>query len=152
MQAEITGHKAEELTGGNAFARFNHLEVEHVEPDYAVFRLAIRPESKNPFGFVHGGLLAGMADNAAGYAAHSDGRTYVTQSSCLTYLHNQAEGVIRAAGRVIHRGRTVCLVRVDITGADGLLLATGEISYFCVDPDALKKRMEESELSGHAKS
>ena len=129
----IAARKAEELTGGNAFAVFNHLEVEHVEPDYAVFKLDIRPESKNPRGFVHGGLLAGMADNAAGYAAHSDGRTYVTQSSHMNYLHNQAEGVIRAAGRVLHRGRTVCLVRVDITGEDGALLATGEVSYFCVD-------------------
>ena len=131
--AAVAAHKAEELTGGNAFAVFNHLEVEHVEPDYAVFRLNIRPESKNPFGFVHSGLLAGMADNAAGYAAHSDGRTYVTQASHMNYLHNQAEGVIRAAGRVLHRGRTVCLVRVDITGEDGALLATGEVSYFCVD-------------------
>ncbi len=146
----VAEHKADELTGGNAFAVFNHLEVEHVEPDYAVFALDIRPESKNPFGFVHGGLLAGMADNAAGYAAHSDGRTYVTQSSHLTYMHNQAEGVIRAAGRVIHRGRTICLVRVDITGAGGTLLATGEVSYFCVDPDALEKRMEQSESTGHA--
>ena len=129
----IAARKAEELTGGNAFAVFNHLEVEHVEPDYAVFKLAIRPESKNPRGFVHGGLLAGMADNAAGYAAHSDGRTYVTQSSHMNYLHNQADGVIRASGRVLHRGRTVCLVRVYITGESGALLATGEVSYFCVD-------------------
>ena len=150
MQTDIVEHKTEELTGGNAFAVFNHLEVEYVERDYAVFRLDIRPESKNPFGFVHGGLLAGMEDNAAGYAAHSDGRTYVTQSSHLTYFRNQAEGIIRAAGRVIHRGRTVCLVRVDITGADDVLLATGEVSYFCVDPDALEKRMEESEQTGRA--
>ncbi|MBQ7713324.1 MAG: PaaI family thioesterase [Oscillospiraceae bacterium] len=133
MQADIATHNVEDLTARNAFAVFNHLEVEHVERDYAVFKLDIRPESKNPRGFVHGGLLAGMADNAAGYAAHSDGRVYVTQSSHMNYLHNQAEGVIRAAGRVLHRGRTVCLVRVDITGEDGALLATGELAYFCVD-------------------
>ncbi len=139
MDPVVTARKAEELNGGNAFAVFNHLEVEHVEPDYAVFRLDIRPESKNPFGFVHGGLLSGMADNAAGYAAHSDGRTYVTQSSHMTYLHNQAEGVIRAAGRVLHRGKTICLVRVDITGENGTLLATGEVSYFCVAAEDLAK-------------
>ncbi len=128
----IAERKAQELTGGNAFAVFNHLEVEHVEPDYAVFKLAIRPESKNPRGFVHGGLLAGMADNAAGYAAHSDGRCYVTQSSHMNYIHNQTGGVIRAEGRVLHRGKTICLTRVDITGEDGTLLATGELAYFCV--------------------
>ena len=144
MDSAIALRKAKELSGGNAFAVFNHLEVEHVEPDYAVFRLEIRPESKNPFGFVHGGMLAGMADNAAGYAAHSDGRTYVTQSSHLNYIHNQANGVIRAAGRVLHRGKTVCLTRVDITGEDGALLATGELSFFCVDAGELEKRAAES--------
>lgn len=144
MESAIAELKAQELTGGNAFAAFNHLELEHVEPDYAVFRLNIRPESKNPFGFVHGGMLAGMADNAAGYAAHTDGRTYVTQSSHLNYVHNQAGGVIRAEGRVLHRGRTVCLTRVDISGEDGTLLATGELSFFCVDPDELEKRAAEN--------
>lgn len=134
METAVAQRKAQELTCGNAFAVFNHLEVEHVEDDYAVFRLAIRPESKNPRGFVHGGMLAAMADNAAGYAAHTDGRTYVTQSSHMNYLHNQAEGVIRAEGRVLHRGKTVCLVRVDISGEDGALLATGELAYFCVGP------------------
>ncbi|MBE7002813.1 MAG: PaaI family thioesterase [Ruminococcaceae bacterium] len=134
MDSVIAALKAQELSGGNAFAAFNHLELEHVEPDYAVFRLHIQPESKNPYGYVHGGMLAGMADNAAGYAAHSDGRAYVTLSSHLNYMHNQAGGVIRAEGRVLHRGKTTCVVRVDIRGENGTLLATGELIYFCVDP------------------
>ena len=150
MQTEINEQKMEELDDGNAFAVFNHLKPERVERDYAVFALEIRPESRNPYGFVHGGMLAAMADNAAGYAAHSDGRTYVTQASHLTYLHNQASGVIRAVSRVLHRGRTICLTHVDILGADDTLLATGELTYFCVDYDALERRMEESAHSGRA--
>lgn len=57
----------------NQFMSYNHIELEHVEPDYAVFRLDIRPESRNIFGMVHGGALYTMADNAAGSAAHTDG-------------------------------------------------------------------------------
>ena len=30
----------------NQFMSYNHIELEHVEPDYAVFRLDIRPESR----------------------------------------------------------------------------------------------------------
>ena len=143
MDSAIAELKVQELNGGNFFATFNHLELEHIEEDFAVFRLNIRPESKNPFGFVHGGMLVAMADNAAGYAAHTDGRTYVTQSSHITYLHNQVDGVIRAEGRVLHRGHTTCLVRVDIYGDDGRLLSTGEVVFFCVDPDDLEKKAEE---------
>ena len=51
---------------------------------------------------------------------------------------------------MLHRGKTICLVRVDINGEDGTLLATGELVYFCVDPDALEKRAAESEKTERA--
>ena len=60
----------------NAFMIHNHIEIESVEPDRAVFRLEIRPESKNPYGMVHGGAIYTLADNATGSAAHTDGRYY----------------------------------------------------------------------------
>ena len=117
----------------NQFMSYNHIELEPVEPDYAVFRLDIRPESRNIFGMVHGGALYTMADNAAGSAAHTDGRNYVTQNGSLHFLRNQTEGTVRATGRVRHRGRSTVLVSVDITGQDQRLLATGEFSFFCVE-------------------
>ena len=117
----------------NQFMSYNHIELEHVEPDYAVFRLDIRPESRNIFGMVHGGALYTMADNAAGSAAPTDGRNYVTQNGSLHFLRNQTEGTVRATGRVRHRGRSTVLVSVDITGQDQRLLATGEFSFFCVE-------------------
>ncbi|MBO4913877.1 MAG: PaaI family thioesterase [Oscillospiraceae bacterium] len=139
MEPDNLERKAVELREANAFALFNHLEIEHVERDFAVFKLEIRPESRNPLGFVHGGMLAAMADNAAGFAAHSDGRTYVTLSSHLNYIHNQTCGVIYAEGRVLHRGKTTCVIRVDIKGDNGALLATGEVVYFCVDKTEYEK-------------
>ena len=116
----------------NMFSRYNFYEAESVGPDRAVYRLDIRPESRNPYGMVHGGAMYTMADDAAGAAAHSDGRYYVTQSGTLHFLRNQSRGVIRAEASVRHRGRTTCLVDVDITGEEGALLATGEFTYFCV--------------------
>lgn len=119
----------------NAFMLHNYIELEHVEPDRAVFSLTIRPESCNPLGMVHGGAIYTMADNATGTAAHTDGRTYVTQTSALHFLRNQAQGVIHATAWVRHRGKSTVLTAVDITGEDGKLLATGEFTFFCVDRD-----------------
>lgn len=123
----------DERLKGNAFMEYNHIEEELVEPDRAIFRLKIRPESRNPYGMVHGGAIYTLADNAAGIAAYTDGRYYVTQTSALHFLRNQAEGVVRAEGRVRHRGHSTCLVTVDITGEYGKLIATGEFTFFCVD-------------------
>ena len=117
----------------NGFMQYNHMEMERVEPDRAVFRLEIRPESKNVYGMVHGGAIYTLADNATGSAAHTDGRHYVTQNGSLHFLKNQGEGTIRAEARVRHRGRSTVLVDVDVVGTDGLLLAAGEFSFFCID-------------------
>ena len=125
--------------GANAFTDHNFIRLESAEADCAVYRLDIRPESRNPFGMVHGTL----ADDAAGGAAHSDGRHYVTQHGDLHFLDNRAHGTIRAAGRVRHRGRSTVLVDVEITDESGSLLATGAFSYFCVDRKRMEERAEE---------
>lgn len=128
-----------ERVKNNGFMTYNHMELERMDPDHAVFRLDIRPESRNVYGMVHGGALYTLADNAAGCAVHTDGRNYVTQSGSMNFLRNQGAGTVRAEARVRHRGGSTALVMVDIFGEQDTLLATGEYSFFCVD----RKRVEE---------
>ena len=123
----------------NTFMHHNYIEQESVEVDRAVFRLKVHPESKNTYGMVHGGAIYTLADNATGAAAHTDGRYYVTQTSALHFLRNQSEGTVWARAQVRHRGKSTCLVAVDIIGEKEKLLATGEFTFFCVD----KKLMDE---------
>ena len=144
MEQLTAAQQAAELNKKNLFATYNHIEAEFVEPDHAIFKLEIRPESKNPYGIVHGGAIYTMADNATGYAAHTDGRNYVTQTSSLHFLRNQPEGEIQADARVRHRGRSTCLVAVDILGEDETLLATGEFTFFCVDMKMMEQRVKNS--------
>ena len=81
--------------GANAFTDYNFIRLETAEPDRAVYRLEIRPESRNPYGMVHGGALYTLADDAAGTAAHGDGRHYVTQHGDLHFLDNRAHGTVQ---------------------------------------------------------
>lgn len=135
--------KTQERLRTNAFMIHNYIEMESVEPDRAVFRLNIHPESKNPYGMVHGGAIYTLADNATGSAAHSDGRFYVTQTSALHFLRNQSEGIVRAEAHVRHRGKSTCLVDVDITGEGGILIATGEFTFFCVDKGLMDEKVRQ---------
>ena len=66
MEQLTAAQQAAELNKKNLFATYNHIEAEFVEPDHAIFKLEIRPESKNPYGIVHGGAIYTMADNATG--------------------------------------------------------------------------------------
>lgn len=138
-----------EAVDGNQFTLHNFMELELAEPDRAVFRLTVRPESRNPYGMVHGGAMYTLADDATGVAAHSDGRHYVTQNGSLNFLKNQPGGIIRAEAKVRHRGRTTCLVDVDITGESGVLLATGQFTYFRVKMEFLSEKNSGADAADH---
>lgn len=124
----------------NNFMTYNHIELESVERDRAVFKLDIRPESRNTYGMVHGGAIYTLADNATGTAAVTDGRYYVTQTSSLHFLRNQGVGTVRAVATVRHRGKSTCLTAVDILGENDKLIATGEFTFFCVDKDIMDQK------------
>lgn len=134
----------ESLLEKNRFSVHNFFELEFRDEDSAAYRLRVRRESLNLYGIVHGGALYALADDACGTAAAGDGRFYVTQSGNLNFLRNQGTGTVRAEGRVRHRGRTTCLVEVDITGEGGVLLATGEFTYFRVDPELMEQQGRET--------
>lgn len=125
----------------NTFMQYNHIELESLDRDKAVFKLEIRPESRNSYGMVHGGAIYTLADNATGLAACTDGRYYVTQTSTLHFLRNQSEGTVRAISTVRHRGKSTCLVDVNIVGENDKLLATGEFTFFCVDKDIMDQKV-----------
>jgi len=117
----------------NVFMVHNHMELESVEPDRAVFRLQMCSDSMNNHGTLHGGAAYTLADMATGVAACTDGRRYVTQNGALHFVAAQMEGVVRADAKVRHRGRSVVVVSVDILGEGDKLLATGEFAFFCID-------------------
>ena len=131
-----------EKEANNKFVVHNFIRMVSVKKDEAVFSLDIRDESKNSFGMVHGGAIYAMADNAAGFVVHTDGRHHVTQTSALHFLRNQSEGTVTATAKVRHRGNTTALIAVDITGDNGKLIATGEFTFFCVDKTVIDKKLK----------
>ena len=124
----------------NGFMHYNHIELEKAERDRAVFRIVIRPENRNPFEQLAGGAIYTMADLVGGAAALTDGRCYVTQSSSFHFIRNVASGTVYATGSVIHRGKSTCLVNVDINDESGRLLATGEFNFFSVDREIMDRK------------
>ena len=124
----------------NGFMHYNHIELDHAERDKAVFRLTIRPESRNPFEQLNGGAIFTMADQAGGAAALTDGRAYVTQNASLQFIRNEASGTVYATATVVHRGRATCLVHIDITSEKGTLLAIGTFNFFAVNMELMNEK------------
>ncbi|MCI8650684.1 MAG: PaaI family thioesterase [Anaerotruncus sp.] len=115
----------------NPYMQLSGIRVLDLGVDYAVTGLEMDAQSCNPFGSLHGGAIYTMADCASGCAARSNGAIYVTLNGSINYIRGAKEGAIRANAQVVHRGRTTCVVRVEVHCGE-TLLADGSFTMFCV--------------------
>ena len=98
---------------GAALGRLAPGEVEVVLP--------IRHDVTQQHGFVHGGVVAMVADSAAGYAAFSlmpADATLLSVEFKLNFLAPGRGETLVARGRVIKPGRTLSVVEVDVASVD----------------------------------
>lgn len=80
----------------------------------------------NPMGTVHGGVLCDVADIAMGFAYASkleEGETFTTIEIKVNYLRPVWKARLRAAARVVKKGRKIGLVECDVTDEKGNLVA-----------------------------
>lgn len=99
-----------------------------VERGRAVFVGEPQLRHYNPIGSVHGGFAMTLLDSALGCAVHTmldKGETYTTLEIKVNLVRplTKDTGVVRAEGRIVHRGRTVGLSEGDIKDASGKLYA-----------------------------
>ncbi len=125
-------HTEEVRNSTNPFLVHNHVQLGKLHEDYAEMYVDIEEDSFNSCGAVHGCLYFTMGDTAAGTAARTDGREYVTQNANVYYLHSVKERRITAKAEVLRRGRTGCLVEVRVTEEDGTVCFMGTYYFYCV--------------------
>jgi uncharacterized protein (TIGR00369 family) len=98
------------------------------DPGRAVFTCVPEFRHYNPIGSVHGGLAATLLDSALGCAIFTtlkrgDGWTTLELKLNFVRAMTKDTGLVRAEGRVIHRGRTVATSEGDLKDASGKLYA-----------------------------
>jgi len=82
----------------------------------------------NPIGTVHGGLAMTMLDSALGCAVFSTtakGEAWTTLEMKVNFVRpiTKDTGMVRAEGRIIHRGRTIATAEGDVRDRAGTLYA-----------------------------
>ncbi len=114
----------------NHFMCYNHMYLHELREDYAEVSLEVGKNSLNLFGSIHGGVLYTMADCAAGCVARSRGIRHVTLDTNFQFVKATANPHVRAIAQTKHRGRSICLVSVDVFDGDDVLLASGQFTMF----------------------
>jgi uncharacterized protein (TIGR00369 family) len=90
-----------------------------------------KPEFCNPAGFVQGGFLAAMLDDAMGPAVlvKSDGALYTaTIDLQVSFLAPAKTGLLTAEATVVQIGKTIGFIEGKLTDADGVVVAKATAS------------------------
>jgi 1,4-dihydroxy-2-naphthoyl-CoA hydrolase len=103
------------------------LEILETSDELVRAQVRVRDEIKQPWGLVHGGVFASIAESiasmATGIAVWQHGSTAVGLSNQTSFLRPITEGTIHASARRRHAGRTTWVWEVDITDDDDRLCA-----------------------------
>jgi 1,4-dihydroxy-2-naphthoyl-CoA hydrolase len=122
MEAETP--EAKERDG---FSGLIGVEYGELGPERAEGRVAVRPELCQPYGVVHGGVFASLAESicsAATYAAVRDaGMVAFGQSNDTTFVRTIADGHVNAVAEARQRGRTTWVWDAELTDDEGRLCA-----------------------------
>lgn len=112
------------------YNKYNHIYTTDIGPDFSVVEVELRPESLNPLGMAHGGLVYSLCDVAAGVAVGQRARTFVTLSGSLNFLRPGKGKKLRCEGRIIKSGRTVNVVETSVYDCRGTLTARGTFEIY----------------------
>jgi 1,4-dihydroxy-2-naphthoyl-CoA hydrolase len=118
--------------GPSGFADEIGVEWLDLSPDGAKARIVIERRHLQPYGIVHGGVHASLAESltsAATYEAVKDeGKVAMGQSNDTAFIRPMTEGSINAHAVARHRGSTTWLWDVEIKDDDGRLCALSRMT------------------------
>lgn len=108
------------------------LELLEVGDDAVSARLAVRDELRQPFGVVHGGVLAAVAETLASVgtavAVVPDGNGAMGMSNSTSFLRPIADGAIHARAQRRHRGRSTWIWDVELSDDAGRRCALARVT------------------------
>ncbi len=107
-------------------------ELLELKPDLARGRFPVEDRVRQPFGIVHGGAYAALAETLASAATYmavmDDGLAAMGQSNYTSFLRPVSEGSVHAEARPRHRGRTSWVWDVEFSDDEGRVCALTRVT------------------------
>lgn len=116
------------LANHGSFPTLIQMRVEEIEFDHCIITLAAHNRLLQPFGIIHGGVLATLIDTATYWAVFMrlpQDTGLVNIDLKLNYLKTANPGLLTAEGHCIRAGRTISYAEARVTNEAGDLLAHG---------------------------
>jgi uncharacterized protein (TIGR00369 family) len=112
------------------------IELLEADGEVARGRMPVTDATLQPYGIVHGGTYAALAETVASAATHMhvQPKLAMGMSNNTTFLRPLPEGHIEARATTRHRGRTTWVWDVQMTGDDGRLAAFSIVTVAVREP------------------
>ena len=114
---------------------FERLEI---GADHASARFEVANRHRQPFGIVHGGVYAALAEGLCSGATYmqvaGDGKIAVGSSNFTSFLRPVTHGVVTANARALHSGRTSWVWECEFTTEQGKRCAVTRVTLAVIDP------------------
>jgi len=108
------------------------IETLEVTSETARGRIPVEDRIKQPFGLVHGGAMAAIAESlcsqATFMAVAANGEVAQGLSNHTSFLRPILAGTVNATARRVHRGRTTWVWEVEISDDEGRLCALSRVT------------------------
>ena len=119
--------EASQGAGGDGLGELIGIEGLEGGGDEVRARVVVSDRIRQPYGIVHGGAYATIAESlcsrATALAVFEDGMAAMGQSNQATFLRPISEGTIHARATPRHRGRTTWIWDCELSDDDGRLCA-----------------------------
>ena len=103
------------------------------EADTCMARMAVDERTMQPFGYLSGGATLALAETLAGAGSCS----VCPNMACMgmnvqcNHVHAAAVGdTVTALARLIHKGKTTHVWRIDVTNQAGMLISTVNVTNY----------------------
>jgi uncharacterized protein (TIGR00369 family) len=122
----------------SGFAEYIGVEWLDMGPDPARAKVEVEKHHLQPYGIVHGGVYAALAESltsAATYmAVKDDGKVAMGQANSTTFLRPIREGTINAVAHPRQRGSTTWVWDVDVLDDDERVCALVRMTIAVREP------------------
>jgi len=113
------------------------LEYIEIGDDFVKAKMQVDHRTKQPYGIMHGGASAAMAESvgsmAGNMAVHQAEHHCVGQSIHTSHVRKATDGTLIGTARPVHLGRTSQIWEIKIEDKDGRLISVTRLTLAVLD-------------------
>jgi len=140
MEKERYLEQARKVAARSPYYRLLGLDVTEIKEGESTIHMLFKQDLTHPYGFVHGGAIASLADSAVAMALVSlvEPKDRITTIEFkINFFVPVGKGELKAHAKIIYKGSKIAVGDVEVTNEAGKLVAKVTATYSIMRGDLI---------------